>query len=451
MSETLSHMLASDSFSRDDFLKLRQGALGSKEAWTQLQDACGQLAETVANLRDAAQARDMSLKLGAALLVLGRCEEAVDVLQPLKGRRDGAYLLAKCLEELGRFEEAWAVIGKATEGHADDISLQAEALDLQRSAGEPEQAKRQLERLAKKHDDSAEVHYTLGRCCDDMGDYETALDEYELAAELAPENVKMRFRLAVSLDLRGEDDRAIEIYEQCRTMAPIYPSVLINLGVLYEDREQYAEARDCFKVVLKYDPTHDKARLFLKDAQAALTMYYDEDHEKRTDRRNRVLEIPVTDFELSVRARNCLERMNIRVLGDLVRITEQELLAYKNFGETSLVEIKQMLGQHNLRLGQALEEGGRAFAMLDVPTPEENVVFAKPVSELGLSVRSMKAMERLEIQTIGELCQKSEAELLECRNFGETSLVEIREKLDSLGLSLKQDQEPEQEQEEEDC
>ena len=49
-----------------------------------------------------------------------------------------------------------------------------------------------------------------------------------------------------------------------------------------------------------------------------------------------LLEIPVTDFELSVRSRNCLRKMNIRTLGDLTRTTEAALLASKNFGETSL-------------------------------------------------------------------------------------------------------------------
>ena len=69
-----------------------------------------------------------------------------------------------------------------------------------------------------------------------------------------------------------------------------------------------------------------------------------------------VLSIPVTDFELSVRSRNCLQKMGIMTLGDLCRCTEQELLASKNFGETSLVEIKEMLATKGLRLGQYAQE-----------------------------------------------------------------------------------------------
>ena len=69
-----------------------------------------------------------------------------------------------------------------------------------------------------------------------------------------------------------------------------------------------------------------------------------------------VLNIPVTDFELSVRSRNCLQKMGIMTLGDLCRCTEQDLLASKNFGETSLVEIKEMLATKGLRLGQYAQE-----------------------------------------------------------------------------------------------
>src|SRR5438034_9904796 len=76
----------------------------------------------------------------------------------------------------------------------------------------------------------------------------------------------------------------------------------------------------------------------------------------------RSLEIPVTDFELSVRSRNCLRRMNIRTLGDLTRTTEAALLASKNFGETSLQEIKEMMSSKGLRLGMALEGGERGAA-----------------------------------------------------------------------------------------
>src|SRR5919107_6301781 len=82
---------------------------------------------------------------------------------------------------------------------------------------------------------------------------------------------------------------------------------------------------------------------------------YSADDDRRGDKRAQVLDIPITDFELSVRSRNCLKKMNIRSLGDLLKTTEQELLSYKNFGETSLNEIKALLAQKGLRLGQAVD------------------------------------------------------------------------------------------------
>src|SRR5256714_8014046 len=100
----------------------------------------------------------------------------------------------------------------------------------------------------------------------------------------------------------------------------------------------------------------------MKGSKQARGKSYDGD-DRRGDRRSQVLDIPITDFELSVRSRNCLKKMNIRSLGDLLRTTEQELLSYKNFGETSLNEIKSLLAQKGLRLGQAVDgDKGAAVA-----------------------------------------------------------------------------------------
>ncbi len=59
-----------------------------------------------------------------------------------------------------------------------------------------------------------------------------------------------------------------------------------------------------------------------------------------------------------------------------------------------------------------------------------------PVSELELSVRSANCLKEAKIKTIGELVQKSEAEMLKYRNFGKKSLAEIREIITEMGLSL---------------
>ena len=70
--------------------------------------------------------------------------------------------------------------------------------------------------------------------------------------------------------------------------------------------------------------------------------------DSQTDKR---LDVPISDLELSVRARNCLDGANLRTLRDLVRLPEAEVMNLKNLGKTSLTEIKAKLEQLGLSLG----------------------------------------------------------------------------------------------------
>ncbi|MCP3692408.1 MAG: RNA polymerase subunit alpha domain protein, partial [Planctomycetaceae bacterium] len=151
--------------------------------------------------------------------------------------------------------------------------------------------------------------------------------------------------------------------------------------------------------------------------------------------------IPVTDFELSVRSRNCLQKMGVMTLGDLARTSEQTLLSSKNFGETSLVEINEMLSSKGLELGQFAEEGMDAEPEIDVShlPPDQQTILDRPISDLNLSVRARKCMVRLRMNTIGELIRKTGDDLLESKNFGVTSLNEVREKLTVFDLKLRGD------------
>ena len=63
-----------------------------------------------------------------------------------------------------------------------------------------------------------------------------------------------------------------------------------------------------------------------------------------------MLNKPVSDLNLSVRARKCMNRLNITTLGELIQRTADELLEAKNFGMTSLNEVRERLAQHNLKL-----------------------------------------------------------------------------------------------------
>jgi DNA-directed RNA polymerase subunit alpha len=59
------------------------------------------------------------------------------------------------------------------------------------------------------------------------------------------------------------------------------------------------------------------------------------------------------------------------------------------------------------------------------------------IDALNLSIRARRCMETLEIRTVGELIQRSEAELMASKNFGLTSLNEVRERLEEMGMGLR--------------
>lgn len=292
---------------------------------------------------------------------------------------------------------------------------------------------------------AAEEFFKKAMEAEKEGNQEKAIEFFERALSENPDHETACFNLAVLYDRRSEDSKAIELYERICTSEPVHLNALLNLAVLYEDNNMYDEARRCLDAVLRTNPNHPRALLYMKDVESARSMFYDEDDRARGSR-NAVLDIPISDFELSVRSRNCLKKMDIKSLGDLLKVSEQELLSFKNFGETSLNEIKQLLSSKGLRLGQSAE-GGNTSSVGGVAAPARrptqvagdvpSEILSKSVGDLELSVRSRKALQRLNIQSVGELASRTEDELLGCKNFGHTSLNEIKQILASFGIGLR--------------
>ncbi|MFO0605177.1 MAG: DNA-directed RNA polymerase subunit alpha [Polyangiales bacterium] len=83
---------------------------------------------------------------------------------------------------------------------------------------------------------------------------------------------------------------------------------------------------------------------------------------------------------------------------------------------------------------QEQDEAVSAPRSTEAPAPNENLF--KSVEEFELSVRSANCLQNANITYIGELVQKTEADLLKTKNFGRKSLKEIKDKLTELGLTL---------------
>jgi DNA-directed RNA polymerase subunit alpha len=325
------------------------------------------------------------------------------------------------------------------------------SIETLRATGKPEEAMKALKKISSAQQSSGEYHYARGRVLEDLGQYDEALGAYEAALSADAKCRAARFRLGFLADLRGDEARAIECYEACVEQWSRDTVALLNLAMIYEERGYldaafYDRAAQCYRRILEFSPDNARARLGLRDAQAAKVMFYDEEQERRRDKRNQVLEVPVTDFELSVRSRNCLKKMNVRTLGDLIMHTEPDLLSYKNFGETSLAEVKEMLGSRGLYLGMGIEQQVQKpvmpLAIKPEPTPEvvapNSAITDMLLETIEFSVRCRKCFQRLGLRTLGDLANLSETELMGIKNFGQTSLSEVKQKLRRYGLDMKE-------------
>jgi DNA-directed RNA polymerase subunit alpha len=427
-------LIEKDAWNTEDYQALCEQLTRERNVPEVLGRLLGRLEQETDEVKGAA-----ALKIGIVQYLMCRFGQALESLSAATDNKDRHWFMAQSYKALRQFDHALEEYDRAKSRGWDDEIIDLEVAEALALNGQIDEAGKAIEAVAKSQGESPGVLFVRGLICELTGETDKAGEAYEAACDADGAPPAALFRLAYFYDLHGEEASAMELYRECTSQPPVYGAALLNLAVLHEDAGQYDDAILCLKRVLALNPTHQRARLFLKDAEASKTMYFDEDQAKAIARRNAVLDIPVTDFELSVRARNCLKKMNIRTLGDLVQISEAELLSYKNFGETSLKEIKDMLAAKGLRLGQALEEGEElSLFKPEPPEPAENEgAGATPLGQIEFSVRARRALDTLGLKNIGELASKSEAELLGCKNFGQTSLNEVKQRLAEYGLALR--------------
>jgi DNA-directed RNA polymerase subunit alpha len=426
----------SSEFGPTEVAKLRQSMSG---------DGLSAVRQAFSELRD--QAEDPSppqrtlVVAGVVAYLLGQHQLAVNYLSGVSGVGIADYYRGQVLLGQQQYSEAADALEHAAKNGFDPIQCRLCKAGAIRLAGKLEEAEKMLRESAREAATRAEYSYQMGCIRADHGDIFGAIEYFERTVDMDPHHTAALFRLANEMNLLGNDDDAIRLYEQSLSRPPFYIGALINLGLLYEDKERYPAAAFCFNRVLQFYPNHERAQLYLKDIQAAGNMYYDEDAVRHQRELEQVMRIPIADFELSARSRNCLERAGIETLGDLTAISEHELLSSKNFGETSLREIRDILKSRGLSIGQFATRSPLSAPIFTPETvsPQEQAVMEAPVGDLNLSVRARKCLSRLGLVTIGELLSKTADELLSVRNFGVTSLNEVRAKLTEMGLRLRND------------
>jgi DNA-directed RNA polymerase subunit alpha len=382
-----------------------------------------------------------SVRLGVCQRLLGRVHDAIDTLKAADGGALALFHqgLAHAAAEI--HDKACDLFEAARKSGYDAAACAAATAESLRKIGRRADARAAIDAIGDSDSKgSADVHAARAAILADEGaPPETIAESLERALAADPGHAQALFFMGVLQDRFGNDDEAIDCYERSLKRYPPSVGSLVNLGLLYEDRDDFTKAQRCYKRVLDAIPNHPRARLFLKDSSAGGDQKEDDQLLRSRDRLDQVLGLPVTDFELSVRSRNCLQKMGILTLGDLARTTEEEILASKNFGETSLVEIKEMLLSKGLSLGQMATPVAAPEPDLTAiePSVDDQEIMGLSIGELNLSVRARKCTTKLGINSIGDLVRRTAEDLLECKNFGVTSLNEVREKLAERGLKLR--------------
>jgi DNA-directed RNA polymerase subunit alpha len=85
------------------------------------------------------------------------------------------------------------------------------------------------------------------------------------------------------------------------------------------------------------------------------------------------------------------------------------------------------------------DEAQNAEIMVEKEDDQKEKVLEMTIEELDLSVRSYNCLKRAGINTVQELTQKTEEDMMKVRNLGRKSLEEVKAKLAELGLSLRKD------------
>jgi RNA polymerase alpha subunit/sigma-70-like protein len=151
-------------------------------------------------------------------------------------------------------------------------------------------------------------------------------------------------------------------------------------------------------------------------------------------------------FDLSVRTHNCMKREGLVYVKDLVQLREEDLYNIPNMGKKSIQELQWFLNKHGLSLGMDMSYcdfyAPQEVEEIKVINKDEEIEsyvergLLKHVELLSLSVRSLNCLRELKVKYIGDLVIKSERELIDTPNFGRKSLIEIKDALNSMGLSL---------------
>jgi DNA-directed RNA polymerase subunit alpha len=141
-----------------------------------------------------------------------------------------------------------------------------------------------------------------------------------------------------------------------------------------------------------------------------------------------------------------IERVNYQIENTRVgQVTNYDKLTLEVWSDGSLMPDEavslgaKILNDHLMLFVGLTEEAQITDTMKEPVEDKTEKVMEMTIEELDLSVRSYNCLKRAGINTVQELTQKSEEDMMKVRNLGRKSLEEVQEKLAELGLGLRKD------------
>lgn len=150
--------------------------------------------------------------------------------------------------------------------------------------------------------------------------------------------------------------------------------------------------------------------------------------------KEKVLSMRVEELDFSSRTQNALMRAGINTVEEIISYTEDEIIKVRNIGETGFTELLKKL--KGLGLSFREREIYTMGMLIERPEVKGEKVLEMTIEELELSVRTYTCLKRAGINTVDDLLQRTESDMIKIRNLGKKSLDEVILKLSALGLSL---------------
>ena len=136
----------------------------------------------------------------------------------------------------------------------------------------------------------------------------------------------------------------------------------------------------------------------------------------------------IYELEIPLKTANTLRQQRIVYIADLVYLTETELGQRTGISADAISEVKQALATRGLSLGTRMDA--------ETGEPLSNPVLLHVVDELDIAAPTLDALKAINIYYIGDLIQRTEAELLKAPGISRRIVQEIRKALRAHGLDL---------------